>query len=530
MTPDMTSGTASDVAPTESPLAGQFAATGGIDPSWRRLSPRMLLVHPVQEIPRALPAIFGIFLAGSTSGHDWWGLASLGVVIAAGMLRWFTTTYRITPDHVQVRRGLLRRRELSIPRDRVRTVDVTAHALHRLMGLTRVTVGTGRSDRKDDGVRLDGLSAAEAARLREELLHRRPQPVAPTSRVGTVGTVGAGSTEEVELVRLQPAWIRYGPFTLSGFVTAGVIVAFGSRLINEAHIDPTRYGPLRAVIDHLTHVPVGLAILQVALFGLVFVAVASTFGYVLAFWAFRLTRHSAGTLHVTRGLITSRATTIEERRLRGVELSEPLLLRLAGGARLIAIATGLRVGRGAERGGTMLFPPGPRAEAERVASEVLHDRVPVTTPLVPHGRRARQRRYTRALGAAAVLVVLVGAADWLIDGPAWAWQLALILLPVAALLGADRYHSLGHALVDGRLVTRQGSLVRRRSMLATDGIVGWTVHRSFFQRRAGLATLTATTAAGRQHYEVLDVQLPVAIRLADDATPGLLTPFLVPPQ
>jgi putative membrane protein len=506
------------VTSTESQIDGQFAATGGIDPSWRRLSPRMLLVHPVQEIPRALPAVFGIFLAGSTSGHDWWGLASLGIVIAAGMLRWFTTTYRITPDYVQVRRGLLRRRELSVPRDRVRTVDVTAHVLHRLMGLTRVSVGTGRSDRKDDAVRLDGLSAAEAARLREELLHRRPQPATPT----------AAAADESELVRLDLKWISYGPFTLSGFVTAGVIVAFGSRLINETHIDPTRYGPLRAVIDHLTHVPLGLAILQVALAGLVFVAVASTFGYVLAFWGFRLTRHRAGTLHVTRGLITSRATTIEERRLRGVELSEPLLLRLAGGARLIAIATGLRVGRGAERGGTMLFPPGPRAEAGRVAGEVLHDRVPVTTPLTPHGPRAGRRRFTRALGAAAVLVGLAGIADWLVDGPPWAWQLALILLPVAALLAADRYRSLGHALVGGRLVTRQGSLVRRRSMLATDGIVGWTLHRSFFQRRAGLATLTATTAAGRQHYEVPDVELAGAVRLAADATPGLLTPFLVP--
>ena len=96
-----------------------------------------------------------------------------------------------------------------------------------------------------------------------------------------------------------------------------------------------------------------------------------------------------------------------------------------------------------------------------------------------------------------------------------------------ALLAADRYRSLGHALVDGRLVTRQGSLVRRRSMLTTDGIVGWTLHRSFFQRRAGLATLVATTAAGRQRYAVLDVPLEEAVRVADRALPGLLTPFLV---
>jgi putative membrane protein len=63
-------------------------------------------------------------------------------------------------------------------------------------------------------------------------------------------------------------------------------------------------------------------------------------------------------------------------------------------------------------------------------------------------------------------------------------------------------------------------------MLGTDGIIGWNLRRSFFQRRAGLATLTATTAAGRQRYEVPDVPSAEALRLADAATPGLLTPFL----
>ena len=63
------------------------------------------------------------------------------------------------------------------------------------------------------------------------------------------------------------------------------------------------------------------------------VVVASTVGYALAFWDFRLTRHRGGTLHVTRGLITTRSVTIEERRLHGAEISEPLLLRCGARAR-----------------------------------------------------------------------------------------------------------------------------------------------------------------------------------------------------
>jgi putative membrane protein len=512
----------------------------------------MLLVHPVQEIPRAIPALLGVSIAGTSGGHAWWGLVSLVIVMAAGVLRWFTTTYRITPEYVQVRKGLVRRKSLSVPRDRVRTVDVTAHAIHRIVGLTRVTVGTGRSDRKDEGVRLDGLSAAEAVRLREDLLHLRPTAsgagVVAASPSASANSASANSVSleasadpEVELARLQPGWVRYGPFTLSGFVAIGVIAAFASRAVNEAQIDPTRFGPTRALGGHLQHLPLGLAIAEVVAACLIFVAIASAVGYVLAFWRFRLTRHAAGTLHVTRGLITSRATTIEERRLRGVEVSEPLLLRAVGGARCIAIATGLRVGRGAERGGTLLLPPAPLAEVERVAVEVLRwqalagpraqassGRAPVASPLIGHGRRARRRRYTRALGVATLVVAALFAAQRLIDGPAWMWEASLLLLPIAALLARDRYRSLGHALVGGWLVTRQGSLVRRRCALSSDGIVGWNLHQSLFQRRAGLATLTATTAAGRQRYEVSDVDLLEAVRLADRTVPDLLTPFLVP--
>src|SRR5439155_26278935 len=116
--------------------------------------------------------------------------------------------------------------------------------------------------------------------------------------------------------------------------------------------------------------------------------IASTIGYLLAFWNFRLTRHPSGTLHVRRGLITTRSTTIEERRLRGVEISEPLLLRSVRGARVLAIATGLRVGRGAERGGSLLLPPAPHTEAVRVAALVLGSDAAFTAPLVAHGGRA----------------------------------------------------------------------------------------------------------------------------------------------
>lgn len=488
---------------------------------WRRLSTRMLVIHPIQELLRSWPVLIGLVFAGTAGGHgSWWSLIGAAFVVVAGMLRWFTTTYRVSAEQVQVRKGLLRRQVLTIPRDRIRTVDVTANALHRSLGLAKVEVGTGRTDRKDDAVKLDALHADEATRLRAELLRRTPARSEPSD------ARTERAPRETLLASVPPEWIRYGPFTLTGLVTVGVIAGFTGRAVSEAHIDPGQLGPVSTLLDRWEHagVPVQIAVFVVAL--MVAVAIASTLGYILAFFRFRLTRGSSGTLHVTRGLITTRSITIEERRLHGVEISEPLLLRAVRGARCLAITTGLRVGRGAERGGSLLLPPGPRAEAQRVAGLVLGRTAPLADTLAGHGGRAIRRRYTRAVGVAAVIVAVclaLSALGWL---PSWTWRLSLVLLPIAALLAWDRARSLGHTLSERTLVSRRGSLVRRRSALSYDGIIGWNVHRSFFQRRAGLATLVATTAAGRQRIDVQDVPLDEALRVANEALPGLLTPFL----
>jgi putative membrane protein len=160
---------------------------------------------------------------------------------------------------------------------------------------------------------------------------------------------------------------------------------------------------------------------------------------------------------------------------------------------------------------------------------VLGDLAPVTAPLVAHGPVARRRRFTRAVGLNAVVAIVL-LVLWLLptDLYEWTWITALALLPITTLLAADRYRNLGHGLAGPYLVTRWGSLVRRRVALERDGIVGWTVERSFFQRRAGVVTLTATTAAGRQSYQVQDIELGQALDLARAGLPGLIEPFIVP--
>jgi putative membrane protein len=110
-------------------------------------------------------------------------------------------------------------------------------------------------------------------------------------------------------------------------------------------------------------------------------------------------------------------------------------------------------------------------------------------------------------------------ATFFVTIPLWAWIVLAVLALCSALLAADRARALGHRVDERWLVARAGSLELRRDCIATAGVIGWTVRQTLFQRRAGVATLVAATAAGVKHYRVIDVPADLAWSIAGTASP-----------
>lgn len=467
-----------------------------IDRAWSRVSPRMLLVHPVHEVVRQIPVLIGSLVLGSATGNPVWTLIGVGLVIAYGLARWFTTTYRIGTDDVQLRTGVLRRNVLSLPRSRIRSVSTDARLLHRLLGLTVLRVNTGQEAKGDRVFELDAVPAIEVPRLRAVLL---ADSLAPAD-IGDSGRV---------LARWRLSWLRYSPLTFTGLAmivaALGVVSQTGvlgsvrdSALVRSGEQvaeDVGVVGAVTAVVIVVLIASVGLAVTQSLL----------TYGNLLL-------RRDAEALHLSHGLLRVREHTFDMRRLRGGTLREPLLVRLFGGARLDAVMTGVAgVGEASQ-----LLPPCPRGTAEAVLIDLINRPDAVNGALTPHGRVATRRRWTRAMVLPGLVVV--GIAAWQ-AAPAWAWVAVAALTSFSAFLAVDRARSLGHRVDDGWLVTRAGSLARRRDCVAAAGIVGWTVRQTLFQRRAGVATLVAATAAGVKHYELIDVPAEIAWSVAATTSP-----------
>ncbi|MCG5432239.1 PH domain-containing protein [Mycobacterium sp. MYCO198283] len=469
------------------------------DDGWRRLSPRMLLVHPVHEVLRQVPVLIGSVVLGSATGSTGWPLAALALTVGVGLGRWFTTAYRIDDDTVTLRSGLVQRRVVAVPRNRIRSVTTDARPLHRLLGLAVLSVSTGQEAAGDARFELDAVEAAATPRLRALLLADDvPEAAAPVGEV---------------LAQWTPGWLRYSPLSLSGLATVGAAVGLalqaglGPALRDSAIADTgaaaaQRFGPAAVA----TAAAVALLLVSTAL------AVLTS---LLRYGNLLLRRDPGDRLYLRHGLLRVREHSFDMRRLRGGTLREPLVVRAVGGARLDAVMTGV----GGEGESSLLLPPCPAGTARGVLGALIDSDEAASGPLQSHGPAAARRRVTRALALPVAAGVALGVASGWLAVPGWAWAAVAVAVVAAALLAVDRIRALGHRVDTGWLVTRAGSVERRRDCLATAGVIGWTVRQTWWQRRAGVATLAAATAAGRKRYTVLDVPAEQAWAVAAAASP-----------
>ncbi|WP_304454918.1 PH domain-containing protein [Nocardiopsis sp. YSL2] len=533
---------------------------------WQRLHPLSVwagtLAAGIFMVPTAVLGTAAIVFAAP---QPWWALAPLPGTIALlalftsiDLLRLRATRFRVTDERMEMRSGVVAKAYRSIPRERVRSVDVNAPLFVRVFGLCSVTVGTGDQGGSDQ-LQLLYVTAEQGERLRRELLLRGQTAGADAS------AEGAEDSGEVELARLDRAWFAYAPATTA---TLGIGVGFIAAVVGlnaqtggwawewaseQANLPTTEELASMVMTRILVVVPVTLLVLLLS--GVVVLTAIA----VETWWNYRLTREADGSVRLRRGLLTSVSLSVEGRRLNGVTLHQPFVLRSVGGADVRAVATGLAAADDEKTSAkSRLSPPMPVGRARALAAALVQeDDSPLDVPLARHPRAALRRRFTRAgfvtlLGVAASaalawLHTLATRAWWdavhrieeeiipvplasraVETTPSWGWAFLAVLVAAAAFWYAvGSYRGLGHGVHPRFLVVRGGMAARDTVALQRSAVIGWRITRSPFQRRLDLADVAATTAAGQGMYAARDVGLGQGLAWADAAVPDLLAPFLV---
>ena len=468
------------------------------DGGWRRLDGRTVLAFPfAQAGPIVLVVLIALIAGGKLEGLIIRFGITFGVLVLYGAVHLWRFRYRIIDGRLETRSGLIGRTSKVINVDRIRGIEVEAKLAHRITGVCALRIehpgaaSGGRGRGRDSRDRIDAISHAEAQRLRTILLHERARALQSepsdqavsadftSTDAVTAGAQPADASAEHILFRMPARWLLYSPFSGRLLLFAPITAFITFNALSEA--DVRTFSLIRRVVTGPAW-PV-LAVIVIALF-----AVTAVLAGALAYWRWTVSARGSDIV-LTRGLLTRRTVAIEQRRMRGVVLREPLPGRPFSAATLEVVISGIT---GSVR--SALIPLGPRQTLVDFGDAFVP---PGPSELARHPAGAKRRRLRRALAPSA-LIALAAAGCALAGEPDAALWLAVSVVATGAVgwwWGLASYRALGHAL-DGRLlVARHGVAIRHTETVERSTPIGLRVRQSVFARRAGVASIDVALVA-----------------------------------
>ncbi|MFB6108907.1 MAG: PH domain-containing protein [Haloplanus sp.] len=400
--------------------------------------------------------------------------------------------YELTAETLDIRSGVLSRRNREIPLRRIQTVDISRNAVQRALGIAAVDFETAGGSETEASLRF--VSFEEAKRL-QEAVRRLKRGDADGSDEQAGELLFALSNRDLALVGVLSFDFRLPGATL-------LVLSGGVPVVSSYLPDVGGTGLLAAGL-------VGLFVLVVLGSWL-----AGGVAAVLNYYGFRLTR-VGDELQYERGLLRRYDGSIPLDKVQSLTVVDDPLKRAVGYASLRIETAGYAPGSRREEGSQAAVP---LASRERVLA-LARDVEPMDEPAFERPPRRVRRRYAaRYLLALAVLVGTLYALAAVASLPV-AWYAPAVLVPLAPVAAHLKWRHRGRWLGANHVVTRNGVLRRRTKVVPYYRIQTVVDSRTLFQRRWNVATVTADTAGsaslGGDDAAAVDVDAAVADELRE---------------
>ncbi len=450
------------------------------------------------------------------------------VIVPLQVLSWAFYTYRYESGYLHIKSGVIFKKERSIKRERVQTVNIRRGIIQRLFGLAGLQVETagGGSEselslaavtieeaynikrslegKAADYVSASGDTSAEAAESAAgEAEESKKEKTLPRSGLKAVIDTAWSSGEEAEagtVYRITIPELFLAGATSGGFFVLfsviGVIFSQALPFIPDAFWD--------YLLEQVTSTAAGTVVLVVMVL-LVFSWSISTLAFMVQYANFTLQRHQDRLL-VTWGLIEQKQLALNLNRLQALVMNEGILRQPFGRCALVAEVAG--GGSSDQNYITLLFPLLRTAELNQFLGRILPEyRMPESYTPLPS--RSLRRYIFRAVAPTLLVIVPL---QWVPYG----WLSFLLFIP-AALWGYSRYRAGGTALDERQMVLRFRFVNRFRVMMLRKHIQAFQVSVNPFQRWWNLRTVRAwvlSSPAGKA-FQVTDVEEKEARRIWD---------------
>jgi putative membrane protein len=448
------------------------------------------------------------------------GIIGLGIRVLA----WQRFSFSFDGEVLRVEEGVLSRNQRSLDVARIQQVEIDRSWLQRLLGMASLRIETaGSSSEVEVELRViteaDALALRGAVRESKARVTGRPVDADGATPEETSRELLHVPTAHVVLAAVTGVRLLVLPAVLAGALqfagqNTGETIDRGVDLLGDAGL----LGP------NGLQAPTLAMVLAITAAVLVASALTAIVVGLLRDANYRVTL-VGDDLHVSRGLLSTRDSVVPLRRVQLVDVQRNWLRRLLGFAAVRVHSAG---GSGAadRRVTVPLLPDG---AVDPLVREVFPG-VPGIPELVSHPRAAMRRAVFRWLRPPLyVNAGLWALAAWTPFEPPLPLRVAaLVWLLASPLLGVVEYRQLAHGLTDRVVACRRGALSISTSVAPVVKVQAASTTANLFQRRLGLATVTAHVAGPGGDVEILDAAATDATALHARLTVHAADPVVVP--
>ena len=463
----------------------------------KRLHPLSLLfLIGGQAKSLLLPGILVLFFASKGNGEIWFMLLFIPAVIGA-LFRYWSHRYRLEPDEMVVREGIVFRNERHIPFSRIQNIDLVQNPLHRLLGVAQIRLETAGGQKPEAVLSVLSLDTVEQIRTR---VFRGRSGAEPGVEPG--GNDAAVSVGMLHSMRPRDV-LLFGLISNKGLVVVaaamGLVWQFDLFDRAQSVVSNESLQRFRGMIPEDNFLVAGLIGLAGFLAFVVLVRLLSVIWAMAKFHGFRLTRRGED-LRAEYGLLPRVSKTIPRRRIQVLYASEGVLHRWFGRVAVqVETAGGSGDGEGPSVSRLWLAPLIRRERAVALFQEAMHvDPGAVQWQSISSGARRRLIRKTVYLCVPATALALWSLGQWGLLLPA-------LWLPLGYWTSGLYVRHTAYALSPRAIFFRSGWWVRRLRVAPFSKIQSVVSSISPFDRRYGMASLKVDTAGAARVGHSIDM-------------------------
>lgn len=432
--------------------------------------------------------------------HIFTGVVIL-VVIATGfaILGYYKHTFYIEGSELVVESGVLRRKKLIIPFDRIQVVNFEQTIIHQVFEVVRVFVDTAGSTKEE--CKLDALEKDVAENLRKTLLFTQNKNIDRGETTDQENKKGTTDEKFIPIMRLGPVDLLVAGLAENHLKSGGVLIVFLfwiTEKLREIGLDVDEYTnqiPERDFsLDELLIFGVFFLII------LVFISLVRMVmrNYDLRFW------RSENGFKITTGLITTRMTSALDKKIQTISWSDNLLKQMLGICDLRfkqASSDTVTISKSIEIVGC-------RGEHIQFVRQSLYpyfdpDSIKLEKPSI-------KMLYRLILFTVLLSAALFVASFFLFEEFRF---LAVVSLLYFSLQFSLQYHKSFYGLNEDMLMIKGGAFGNRTTLIPLYKNQSLEISQSFYQRRHGLADVILYNASGS--LKISFIELEKAKKIAD---------------